>query len=258
MAIECFGPRELDRMRAAGRVAAQTLAHVVARLEEGVTTADIDAWVRADTARRGARPSQLGHHGFPAAVCTSVNDVVCHGIPSESVRLVAGDIINVDVTSELDGFHGDTSVTVCVGEPPADAKRVVDVCRRCLAVGIQTAGPGVRLGDVGAAIEAVARAEGCGVVRQFCGHGIGRQMHTPPQVPHHGPAGRGLRLRPGMTLTIEPMVTIGQPRIEVLDDGWTAVTTDGTPSAQFEHTIAITHRGAEVLTVPPESAVLVG
>ena len=251
MAIERLGRRDLARMRAAGRVAAATLVHVVERLRPGVTTAEIDRWVRADTERRGARPSQLGYHGFPATVCTSVNEVVCHGIPSESVQLREGDIINVDVTSELDGFHGDTSVTVAIGEVSADARRVVDVARRGLATGIEAAIPGNRLGDVGAAIEAVARAEGCGIVRQFCGHGIGRRMHMPPQVAHVGPAGRGLRLRSGMTFTIEPMVTIGWPEIEVLEDGWTAVTVDGTPSAQFEHTIAITEHGAEILTVPP-------
>ena len=248
MAIECWGALDMGRMRAAGRVAAQTLQHVVGRLRPGVTTADIDGWVRADTRKRGARPSQLGYHGFPAAVCTSVNHVVCHGIPSPDVRLADGDIINVDVTSEFDGFHGDTSVTTSIGTPCPDAAHVLEVCRRCLEVGIATAGPGVRLGDIGAAIEAVAREAGCGIVRQFCGHGIGRKMHTPPQVVHHGPAGRGLRLRPGMTITIEPMVTIGEPRIEVLDDGWTAVTVDGSPSAQFEHTIAVTADGVEVLT----------
>jgi len=248
MAIHRLGPSEIGRMRAAGRVAAQTLQHVVAQLRPGVSTAQIDAWVRADTEERGARPSQLGYHGFPASVCTSVNHVVCHGIPSEDVVLRDGDIINVDVTSELDGFHGDTSVTACIGTPSPDAQHVVDVCMQCLAVGIETAGPGVRLGDVGAAIEAVARQAGCGIIRQFCGHGIGRQMHMPPQVVHHGPAGRGVRLRPGMTLTLEPMVTIGEPGIEVLEDGWTAVTVDGSPSAQFEHTIAVTEDGVEVLT----------
>lgn len=251
MAIERYGPRDLARMRAAGRVAAATLSHVVAQLRPGVTTAEIDRWVRADTERRGARPSQLGYHGFPATVCTSVNHVVCHGIPSESVRLSEGDIINVDVTSELDGFHGDTSVTVEIGEVSADARKVVEVSRRCLAAGIEAAVVGNRLGDVGAAIEAVARAAGCGIIEQFCGHGIGRHMHMPPQVVHVGPPGRGVRLRPGMTFTIEPMVTIGWPDIEVLDDGWTAVTVDGSPSAQFEHTIAITEDGPEVLTVPP-------
>lgn len=242
---------ELERMRAAGRVAAQTLRHVASRLQAGVTTAQIDAWVRQDTERRGARPSQLGYHGFPAAVCTSVNAVVCHGIPSHEVALADGDIINVDVTSEFDGMHGDTSVTVGIGELAPEAALVLDVARRCLAAGIEAAGPGVRLGDIGAAIEAVAVAAGCGVVRQFCGHGIGRQMHMPPQVVHHGPPGRGLRLAAGMCLTIEPMVTIGCPAIEVLQDGWTAVTVDGSPSAQFEHTIAITEDGAEVLTQLP-------
>lgn len=243
--------RELEAMRRAGRVAAQTLAAVVAQIRPGITTADIDAWVRQDTAARGARPSQLGYRGFPAAVCVSRNHVVCHGIPSANERVREGDILNVDVTSELQGFHGDTSVTVCVGTPRADARHVVDVARRALRAGIAVVRPGARLHDVGAAIEALARREGCTVVREFGGHGIGRRMHMPPHVPHHGPGGRGPRLRPGMTFTIEPMITLGDPAIRVLEDGWTAVTVDGSPTAQFEHTVAVTADGCEVLTRRP-------
>jgi methionyl aminopeptidase len=249
--IVVHSPAEIERLRAAGRVAAATLATVAARVRPGLTTADIDRMVREDTARRGARPSQLGYKGFTAAVCTSRNEVVCHGIPSPHERVAAGDIINVDVTSELDGFHGDTSITIEVGEPSAAARKVVDVARRCLAAGIAAVRPGARLGDVGAAIEALARAEGCGVVREFCGHGIGRKMHMPPQVSHVGPGGRGPRLREGMTFTIEPMITIGWPEIVVQRDGWRVETADGSPSAQFEHTIVVTRDGAEVLTRPP-------
>ena len=227
MAIVLHDPDELEAMRRAGRVAAQTLAAVAARIRPGITTAEIDAWVREDTAARGARPSQLGYKGFPAAVCTSRNHVVCHGIPSPHERVEEGDIINVDVTSELDGFHGDTSITVCVGSPGPRARHVVEVARRGLAAGIAAVRPGARLGDVGAAIEALARREGCSVVREFGGHGIGRRMHMPPHVAHHGPGGRGPRLRAGMTFTIEPMITIGDPEIRVLADGWTAVTADG-------------------------------
>jgi methionyl aminopeptidase len=248
MAIVIHGPREIEQLRRAGRVAAQTLAAVTARVRAGVSTAEIDAWVREDTAARGARPSQLGYHGFPAAVCTSRNHVVCHGIPSADEVLGEGDIVNVDVTSELDGFHGDTSMTVCVGTPSADARQVVEVARRGLEVGIAAVRPGGRLSDVGAAIEAFARGEGCGVVREFGGHGIGRRMHMPPHVAHHGPGGRGPRLRVGMTFTIEPMITIGEPKVRVLADGWTVVTVDGSPSAQFEHTVVVTEDGCEVLT----------
>jgi methionyl aminopeptidase len=248
MAIVIHGPSEIERLRRAGRVAAQTLAAVTARVRAGVSTAQIDAWVREDTAARGARPSQLGYRGFPAAVCTSRNHVVCHGIPSAREVLVEGDIVNVDVTSELDGFHGDTSITVCVGTPSAEARRVVEVARQGLEVGIAAVRPGARLSDVGAAIEGFARREGCGVVREFGGHGIGRHMHMSPHVEHHGPGGRGPRLRVGMAFTIEPMITIGEPKLEVLEDGWTVVTRDGSPTAQFEHTVVVIEGGCEVLT----------
>lgn len=248
VAIAIHGPAEIEGLRRAGRVAAATLAAVTARVRAGVSTAQIDAWVREDTAARGARPSQLGYHGFPAAVCTSRNEVVCHGIPSAREVLKEGDIVNVDVTSELDGWHGDTSITVCVGTPSAEARTVVEVARRGLEAGIAAVRPGARLGDVGAAIEELARREGCGVVKEFGGHGIGRRMHMPPHVEHHGPGGRGPRLRPGMAFTIEPMITIGRPRVRVLPDGWTAVTEDGSPSAQFEHTVVVTADGCEVLT----------
>ena len=250
MAIVIHGPQEVDSMRRAGRVAAATLEHVAQRLRAGITTQDIDDWVRRDTARRRARPSQLGFHGFPAAVCTSRNHVVCHGIPAKQDRLLPGDIINVDVTSEYEGFHGDTSATFCIGRPTADAVHVVEVAQQCLEAGIATVRAGARLGDIGAAIEAVAHAKGCGVVESFGGHGIGRDMHMPPHVSHRGTAGRGVTLRPGMTFTIEPMITIGNPGVEILSDGWTAVTSDGSPSAQFEHTILVTADGAEVLTLP--------
>jgi len=251
MAIEIHGTREIETMRRAGRAAAATLAAVTARVRAGVSTGEIDAWVREDTAARGARPSQLGYKGFPAAVCTSRNHVVCHGIPSPKEMLAEGDIVNVDVTSELDGFHGDTSITVCVGMPSAEARQVVNVARRGLELGIAVVRPGARLSDVGAAIEEFAKQQGCGVVREFGGHGIGRRMHMPPHVEHHGPAGRGPRLRMGMAFTIEPMITIGEPGVRMLADGWTVVTRDGSPSAQFEHTVVVSEAGCEVLTRPP-------
>lgn len=251
MSIERLGPRQTAWMRAAGRVAAQTLAAVEAWLRPGITTADIDAFVREDTARRGARPSQLGYHGFPGSVCTSRNDVVCHGVPRAGERLEPGDIIAVDVTSELDGWHGDNCATFAIGEPSVEALHVIDVARRCRDAGIAVVRDGVRLGDVGAAIEALARREGCDVVREVGGHGIGRQMHLPPHVDHFGPPGRGLRLRAGMAITIEPIVTIGSPRLIHDPDGWTIRTADGTPSAQFEHTILVTRDGSEILTRVP-------
>ncbi|MCI0571795.1 MAG: type I methionyl aminopeptidase, partial [Myxococcaceae bacterium] len=188
------------------------------------------------------------YQGFPAAVCTSRNHVVCHGIPRRDERLAPGDIVNVDVTTCLGGFHGDTSATFVIGEPSPEARHVVDVARRCRQAGIAVVREGVRLGDVGAAIEEVARKAGCSVVRDFGGHGIGREMHLPPHVPHYGQRGTGLRLKAGMVFTIEPMVNLGGPDVIVLDDGWTVVTEDGSLSAQFEHTVLVTRDGCEVLT----------
>ncbi|HEY4187329.1 MAG TPA: type I methionyl aminopeptidase [Polyangia bacterium] len=251
MGIEILGPVEVAAMRRAGRVAAATLAAVAARIAPGIATGDIDAWVREDTRRRGGRPSQLGFHGFPAAVCTSRNAVVCHGIPSPRDRLADGDIINVDVTTELGGFHGDTSATLFVGTPGPEARHVVETARRCRDAGIAAVRPGVRLGDIGAVIEETAAREGCSVVREFGGHGIGRDMHAPPTIMHVGPPGMGLRLREGMAITIEPMINLGRPEVQQLADGWTIVTVDGSLSAQFEHTVLVTRDGSEILTPPP-------
>jgi len=238
-------------MRRAGQVAAATLNGALDLARPGVTTARIDAFVRQDTLRRGARCAQLGQPGpvrpFPAHVCTSVNDVVCHGVPGPTT-LAEGDIINVDVTSELDGFHGDTSRTVIVGRPSPQALHVVDVARRALQVGIDQVRPGAFLNQIGAAIQAFVEAHGCSVVREYGGHGIGRRMHQPPHVAHHATAGRGLRLRPGHCFTIEPMVCLGRADLVHDDDGWTVRTADGRLSAQFEHTILVTADGAEVLT----------
>jgi methionyl aminopeptidase len=245
--------RELPHLRRAGRAAAATLAVVASRLRAGITTADIDVWVREDTARRGARPSQLGYHGFPAAVCTSRNEVVCHGVPAASVVLNDGDIVNVDVTSELGGWHGDTSATFFIGAPSLEARHVVDVALRSLKAGISVVRHGAHLGDIGAAIEAIARDAGCGVVSEWGGHGIGRKMHLPPHVAHVGRRGTGLKLKSGMAFTIEPMITLGRPETRVLDDGWTVVTRDGRWSAQFEHTVVVTPSGCEVLTANPWS-----
>lgn len=248
MSVTLYTPREVAQIRAAAQAAAATLAHVGARLEPGVSTAAIDRWVADDTARRGGRPSQLGYHGFPATVCVSRNHVVCHGIPREDERLAAGDIVNVDITTELRGFHGDTSATFLIGQVDPDARRLVRATEEALAAAIAVVRPGARLGDLAAAIMAVAARERLGVVRDFCGHGIGRRMHEPPQVSHVGRAGVGLRLRPGMVFTIEPMLTLGAPDIEVAADGWTVHTVDRRWSAQFEHTVCVTDDGCDVLT----------
>ena len=257
MSIELFGPETHPALRRAGRVAAATLQHVAGRLRAGITSAHIDAWVREDTKRRGGRPSQLGYRPspdlppFPGAVCVSLDDVVCHGIPSPRTTLGEGTIVNVDVTTEIGGFHGDTSRTFIIGEASPQARHVVEVARRCLDAGIQVVRPGVRLGDIGAAIEEIAKREGCSVVREFGGHGVGRRMHCDPHVPHYGRAGTGLRLKAGMVFTIEPMINQGSADIKLDDDGWTVRTRDGSLSAQFEHSVLVTHDGVEILTVPP-------
>ncbi len=238
---------QLESMRAACRLAAQTLREAGKILKPGIRTDDINDFVHRYTIKRGAVPAPLNYRGFPKSVCTSVNEVVCHGIPGAR-KLQAGDIINVDVTSILDGWHGDVSATFYVGEPSDEARHLVQVTRKCLELGIAEVRPGARLGDVGAAIQEYAEAKGCSVVRDFVGHGIGREFHEPPQVSHFGKRGRGQRLKAGMIFTIEPMINLGDWRLHTLDDGWTAVTDDGKLSAQFEHTIAVTDVGAEVLT----------
>jgi methionyl aminopeptidase len=248
VAITILSPPEIERVRRAGRVAAETLAFVGARLRAGMSTSDIDRLVREDTARRGGKPSQLGYKGFPAAVCTSRNQVVCHGIPSPRELLAPGDIVNVDVTTNIDGYHGDTSATFVIGEASAAARHLVDVSRRCRDAGIAVIREGARLGDIGAAIEELARAEGMSIVSEFGGHGIGRRMHVDPHVPHTGRRGLGLRLKAGMAITVEPMVNLGGAAVRFLDDGWTVVTADGSFSAQWEHTVVVTADGHEILT----------
>ncbi len=235
-------------MRRAGQVAAATLAEVGSRLRPGMSTAEIDRLVREDTARRGGVPSQLGYKGFPAAVCTSRNHVVCHGMPSARELLQPGDIINIDVTTNVGGYHGDTSAMFVIGEASQDARRLVDVARRCRDAGIAVIREGARLGDIGAAIEELARAEGVSVVTEIGGHGIGRRMHADPHVPHTGQRGSGRRLKAGMALTVEPMVNLGGAEVRLADDGWTVVTADGSLSAQWEHTVLVLPDGHEILT----------
>ncbi len=239
--------KEVNGLRVASQMAADTLLRVGDMIRAGITTEDIDKFVHDDTVRRGAWPAPLNYHGFPKSVCTSVNHVVCHGIPGKEV-LKNGDIINVDVTTIFEGFYGDTSATFFVGDVSDEARKVTEVSRKSLELGIAEVKEGARLGDIGAAIQEYAEGEGCSVVRAFVGHGIGRQFHEPPQVSHVGKRGSGMRLKAGMVFTIEPMINIGTHEIEVLADKWTAVTLDGSLSAQFEHTLVVTKAGCEVLT----------
>jgi methionyl aminopeptidase len=245
--IEIKTPAEIEAMRVVGRMAAETLELVDAIIRPGITTDDINTFVHEDTLRRGAVPAPLNYKGFPKSVCTSVNEVVCHGIPGPRV-LRDGDIINVDITHKFKGFHGDTSATFYVGTPSSEAIRVTEVARRALDLGIEQVKPGARIGDIGAAIQEYAEGLGCSVVRDFVGHGIGRVFHAEPQVSHVGQYGRGPRMRPGMTFTIEPMINLGSYECEILEDDWTAVTVDGSLSAQFEHTVLVTETGHEILT----------
>ena len=250
-AVEIKTKSEIEAMRVVGRMAAETLCAVGRMLKPGITTNDIDEFVSADTARRGARAAPLNYRGFPKSVCTSINEVVCHGIPSDRV-LLEGDIINVDVTHVYDGFHGDTSATFFIGSVSDEAVKVVEVARRSLQLAIDQVKPNGRLGDLGAAIQEFAEPRGCEVVRDFVGHGIGRKFHDEPKVHHYGRWGRGARLKPGMIFTIEPMINLGTWEVEILDDDWTAVTADGSLSAQFEHTVLVTDTGAEILTARSE------
>lgn len=250
--IVLLSNREIEKMRQAGQVAAQLLAHLEKMVKPGVTTLEIDEEAERWTQAHGATSAPLGYHGFPKSVCTSVNEVVCHGIPNSNEVLKEGDIINIDVTPIVDGYHGDTSRTFFVGEPSPTAKRLVEVTEECMMRGIAAVKPGARIGDIGAAIQEYAESSGFSVVRDFVGHGVGRIFHTAPQIPHYGTRGKGKKLRPGMVFTIEPMINEGTWEVEVMDDGWTALTKDRKLSAQFEHTIAVTPDGVEILTLHPE------
>jgi len=242
-------PKEIEAMRPACRLAADTLMMIEPYIKPGISTDEINDLVHEFTVKAGAIPAPLNYHGFPKSVCTSVNHVVCHGIPGDR-KLKNGDIINVDVTSIIDGWHGDTSKTFYVGKPGIKARRITEVSRRALQTGIEQVRPGATLGDIGHAIQTYVESEKCSVVRDYCGHGIGRNFHEEPQVLHFGRPGTGLKIREGMVFTIEPMVNLGKHQVKVLGDGWTVVTRDKSLSAQFEHTLAVTHDGAEILTVP--------
>ncbi|MDD9940826.1 MAG: type I methionyl aminopeptidase [Myxococcales bacterium] len=248
--VQIMNARMLEGMRRACQLAADTLLMVGEHLRPGMRTDEIDKLVHDYTVEHGAWPSPLNYNGFPKSVCTSVNEVVCHGIPGPQ-KLKEGDIVNVDVTSYLpktDGYHGDTSATFYVGEVSEEARHVTEVSRQCLELGISVVKAGARIGDIGAAIQEFAEAQGCGVVRDYVGHGIGREFHTAPQIPHYGAAGSGKRLKGGMVFTIEPMINAGHWACKVDQDEWTVRTADGSLSAQFEHTILVTGAGSEVLT----------
>ncbi len=241
-------PEIIERMRRAGAVAARVLQITAAALEPGVTTDAIDAVCHEATIGLGAYPSPLNYHGFPKSICTSVNEVICHGIP-DSRPLAEGDIVNLDVTVYLEGVHGDTSATFALGRTDAESERLVRVTEECLKLGIAAVAPGKPISDVGRAIERHADSAGYGVIRAFCGHGIGEVFHSRPQIPHYFDPRASTVIEPNMTFTIEPMISIGTWRHASWNDGWTAVTEDRLRTAQFEHTILVTPTGAEVLTV---------
>ncbi|ETW92522.1 MAG: methionine aminopeptidase, partial [Candidatus Entotheonella gemina] len=241
-------PEQITGIRNACRLASQTLDMVGERIAAGVTTEDINTWVHDFTLEHGAIPAPLGYHGFPKSVCTSLNHVICHGIPDSTV-LKDGDIINVDVTPILDGYYGDSSRMFVIGDASEEARTLVRVAKECLDLGIEQVKPGAKLGTIGHAIQQHAEGHGFSVVRDFAGHGTGVEFHEAPQVVHYGRPGTGVALRPNMTLTIEPMINTGRHESRILADRWTAVTVDGSLSAQWEHTILVTETGSEVLTV---------
>ena len=240
-------PQELDAMRRAGKVVALALAALQEGITSGMRTSDLDAIAEAEIRRHGATPSFIGYRGFPASLCVSVNNEIVHGIPGNRV-IQDGDIVSLDVGAIVDGFHGDAAVTVGVGQITSEAQRLISAAQEALVAGIEAARPGGRLGDISAAIQSLAESRGYSVVREYVGHGIGRKMHEEPAVPNYGKPGRGIPLQQGMALAIEPMLNIGGWKTKVLNDNWTVVTEDGSLSAHFEHTIAITDLGPEVLT----------
>ncbi len=242
-------PEDIAKMREAGRLAAEVLEMIGEHVQPGVTTEELDRICHDHIVNtQNAIPACLGYRGFPKSVCTSVNNVICHGIPNEKKVLKKGDILNIDVTVIKDGWHGDTSKMYYVGEPSVLAQRLVDTTRQCMLAGIKMVRPGVRLGDIGHAIQKLAESERFSVVREYCGHGIGQVFHEDPQVLHYGKPGTGLELQEGMVFTIEPMINAGKAANKVLPDGWTVVTKDRKLSAQWEHTLAVTDNGYEELT----------
>jgi methionyl aminopeptidase len=240
---------EIAKMRTSGRITARTIERVLAAVRPGVTTADLDAVAEASIREQGAVPNFKGYHGFPASICASLNNEIVHGIPSTERVLREGDLLSLDFGAIWEGFHSDSAVTVIVGEPPsAEAEKLVRVTAEALEAGISQVKAGGRLSDIGAAVQQVAEGAGFSVVREYVGHGIGRSMHEDPQIPNYGDPGRGPQLKPGLVVAVEPMVNVGGWETRVLGDDWTVVTADGSLSAHFEHTIAVTEDGPEVLT----------
>ncbi|MBS3028527.1 MAG: type I methionyl aminopeptidase [Dolichospermum sp. DET50] len=248
--IVILSQREIEKMRQAGSLAAKLLQHLEPLVKPGVSTLQLNDEAERWTLQHGAKSAPLGYKGFPKSICTSVNEVICHGIPNAKQILKDGDIINIDVTPIVEGYHGDTSKTFLVGNPSPTAQKLVEVTQECLRLGIAEVKPGAKIGDIGAAIQEYAESFGFSVVRDFVGHGISHIFHTAPDVPHYGIRGRGKKLRAGMVFTIEPMINEGTHEAEMLNDGWTAVTSDRLLSAQFEHTIVVTEDGVEILTLP--------
>ena len=249
--IKIHGPEAFEGMRRAGRLTAQALDLLAPAVKPGVTTEALDKLIFDFAMDHGAYPAPLFYRGFRKGICTSINHVVCHGIPNDK-PLRDGDIVNIDVTLVLDGWHGDSSRMYLVGETPRRAARLVEVTYEALMIGIAEVKPGATTGDIGAAIQAYAENERCSVVRDFCGHGLGRLFHDEPNILHYGRRGEGVPLKAGMFFTIEPMINLGRPHVKVLGDGWTAVTRDRSLSAQFEHTVAVTETGVEIFTLSPK------
>ncbi len=239
--------RDIEAIRKAGRLVLETLELVESKIKPGLVTDEINTLVHEFTIKNGAKPAPLNYRGFPKSVCVSANEVICHGIPGNRI-LADGDIVNVDVTSILNGYFADANRTFFVGTPHEDATRIVKVARECLRRGMSAIKPGNTLGDIGWSIQSYAEAQGCSVVREFVGHGVGFEFHEPPQIPHFGNRGSGITLIPGMVFTVEPMINLGKKELRILDDNWTAVTKDGSLSAQFEQTILVTEDGLESLT----------
>ena len=255
MPVTIKSPADIEKMRVAGRLAAEVLEMIAEHVKPGVTTEELDRICHDHIVKtQQAIPANLGYKGFPKTVCTSVNHVICHGIPSATKVLKDGDIVNIDVTVIRDGFHGDTSRMYYVGKPDVRAQRLCTVAFESMMNGIAVVRPGATLGDIGFAIQKHVEAAGFSVVREYCGHGIGRVYHEDPQVLHYGKPNTGLRLEKGMTFTVEPMVNAGKPHTRLLPDGWTVVTKDHSLSAQWEHTIAVTDDGFEILTPWPKAA----
>ena len=246
--ISIKSPAEIEKMRAAGRLTAQARALAGSMIRPGVTTAEIDRAVRKFIVSHGAKPSFLGYNGFPASICASVNEVVIHGIPSHE-KLKEGDIVSIDVGAYLNGYHGDCAATYACGEISPEAQKLIDVTRQSFFEGIKLARVGQRVSDVGHAVQQYVEGFGYGVVREFVGHGVGREMHEPPEVPNYGAAGHGARFQPGMVIAVEPMVCMGDWHVRVLRDKWTTVSADGSLAAHYENTILITDGEPEILTV---------